>query len=504
MDNNDMNKNIAMDGENGLNNIKEGDSAAENAAPVEEVNVSARPVYGAAAQKPEYKNGYNAYPSYGYNSQVPPATTPKYEQYTASTADGYSYTYNQPVTPAKKKKEKKKGSLGGGVIALLLVAVFILGAGGAVAGNYLYKRFIGGGSGNTVIYQNVSSDDSAVGVDSTGAKSSDDTTQSVVNKTSASVVEITTSSVQTGSFFGDYVTTGAGSGVIISKDGYIATNNHVIDGASDIKVTLKSGKEYKAELIGTDEKTDIAVLKIDADNLSPAVYGDSTKLAVGETIVVIGNPLGELGGSVSQGIISAKDREITVENEVMTLLQIDAAVNPGNSGGALFNLNGELVGIVNAKYSSEEVEGLGFAIPVNTAKSTIEDLIKYGYVKGRAMSGINAVEISDMQTALSYGVSELGVYVYSVNDGSGAKKAGIKSGDRIVSIDGKDITTTAELSKAIDSHSVGDKVKFVISRGGKEIEAEVTLAEYKPDASAKNKTQQKTTSSGNSIYDYIF
>ncbi|MBQ3431163.1 MAG: trypsin-like peptidase domain-containing protein [Clostridia bacterium] len=369
--------------------------------------------------------------------------------------------------------QKKKGN--GGKIALVLIAVFVLALAGGFLGAKLTKA---GGTGDAVIYQ--SDTKTSTDTDSTGAAKKTNTVESVAATTAASVVEVKTSYVQKGSFFGDYVTSGAGSGVVISKDGYIVTNNHVIDKAEEITVTLKSGKEYKAKLVGTDDKTDIAVLKIEATDLTPATFGDSGAVAVGEQIVVIGNPLGSLGGSVTTGIISATDREIEVENMTMTLLQVDAAVNPGNSGGALFNLNGELVGVVNAKYSSEEVEGLGFAIPINTAKATIEDIIEYGYVKGRAQLGITAVEISDLQTAISAGVTELGVYVYNVNDGSGADKAGLKAGDRLVKIDDTEINSYAVLSKILSKHSVGDSVSVTYSRNGKQSTVDVKLIEYKP------------------------
>ena len=369
--------------------------------------------------------------------------------------------------------QKKKGN--GGKIALVLIAVFVLALAGGFLGAKLTKA---GGTGDAVIYQ--SDTKTSTDTDSTGTAKKTNTVESVAATTAASVVEVKTSYVQKGSFFGDYVTSGAGSGVVISKDGYIVTNNHVIDKAEEITVTLKSGKEYKAKLVGTDDKTDIAVLKIEATDLSPATFGDSGAVAVGEQIVVIGNPLGSLGGSVTTGIISATDREIEVENMTMTLLQVDAAVNPGNSGGALFNLNGELVGVVNAKYSSEEVEGLGFAIPINTAKATIEDIIEYGYVKGRAQLGITAVEINDLQTAISAGVTELGVYVYNVNDGSGADKAGLKAGDRLVKIDDTEINSYAVLSKILSKHSVGDTVSVTYSRNGKQSTVDVKLIEYKP------------------------
>ena len=425
---------------------------------------------------PAGAGGQSAYsspaPSYSWNTGAYQNTSYNQGQYRVNPVQ-------QPV-PAKPKKKS-----GAGKIAIVLIAAFIISIVGGAIGSSLSKS-VSGSTGNAVIYQ--SDTKTSKDTDSTGSSKSSNTVESVAANTAASVVEVKTSTIQRGTFFGDYVTSGAGSGVIISEDGYIVTNNHVIEDANEITVTLKSGKDYKATLVGTDEKTDIAVLKIDAKDLTPATFGDSTSVAVGEQIVVIGNPLGSLGGSVTTGIISATGREIEIENMTMTLLQIDAAVNPGNSGGALFNLNGELIGVVNAKYSSEEVEGLGFAIPINTAKKTIEDIIAYGYVKGRAQLGITAVEINDLQTALSAGVSELGVYVYSVNDGSGADKAGLKAGDRIVKIDNKEVDSYSTLSKILDSHSVGDTVKLTYSRSGVQQEVSVKLVEYKPTSNNNTKS----------------
>ncbi len=205
----------------------------------------------------------------------------------------------------------------------------------------------------------------------------------IASMNSDSVVEITISATATNVLLGKYTTTGSGSGVIISSDGYILTNNHVVESAKDINIRLHDGTEYVAKVIGTDSKTDIAVLKVDATNLKPVTIGDSDKLVVGETAVVIGNPLGELGGTVTNGIISALEREITLDGSKMNLIQTNAAINPGNSGGGLFNSKGELVGIVVAKSSGLDIEGLGFAIPINDVKDVISDILNLGYVSGR-------------------------------------------------------------------------------------------------------------------------
>lgn len=291
-----------------------------------------------------------------------------------------------------------------------------------------------------------------------------------------SVVEIQTETVTTSSYFGQYVSSGAGSGVIYSSDGYIITNNHVIDGATNITVIMNNGTKYTAELIGNDDKTDLAILKIDATGLQAAKFGDSNSLVVGEQVIAIGNPLGELGGSVSEGIISAKDREIQIDNKTMTLLQTTAAVNPGNSGGGLFNLKGELIGIVNAKSSGSDIEGLGFAIPISAAQEVINDLINYGYVTGRPQLGIAGYEISDYYSAMRYGVNQLGIYVAEVTTNNGLQK-----GDLIVQVDDTMITSWSTLSNLLDSHKIGDTLELVIYRNGKQQTVKVTLTEYKPN-----------------------
>ena len=300
----------------------------------------------------------------------------------------------------------------------------------------------------------------------------------VAAKTVDTVVEIRTDYVVEGSFMQQYISQGAGSGVIITENGYIATNNHVIDEATKITVILRNGEEYDAALVGTDEKTDLAVVKIEKTGLPVATIGNSDKLEVAEAVLAIGNPLGELGGSVSNGIISALSRKIMVENQEMTLLQTTAAVNPGNSGGGLFNMSGELIGIVNAKSSGEDIEGIGFAIPSNIAKPVIEDIIKFGYVKGRVLLGVTTIDILDKNTAMQYRVDRLGVYVYSVGKGSDAEKAGLKSGDLLLSLDGVEIENQDQFSSLIQNHSVGDTISITVYRQGKDVTLSVTLTEY--------------------------
>jgi len=296
-----------------------------------------------------------------------------------------------------------------------------------------------------------------------------------------SVVEITTETVTTDSWMQQYVTNGAGSGVIMTQDGYIITNNHVIDGANKITVRLKNGTTYAASLIGTDSKSDVALLKINATGLTPAVFGDSDSLKLGDTAIAIGNPLGQLGGTVTEGIISALDRELVIDGKAMALLQTDAAINPGNSGGGLFNDKGELVGIVVAKSSGSDVEGLGFAIPVSTAKTVADQLKQYGYVKGRIDTGMSFIDLTSAQKALMYGVSRLGVYVQSVESGSNAAKAGFKAGDMIAQVGNTKITGEAALTQTLDQYKVGDTVSITVVRSGYSGTLSLKLAEYTPD-----------------------
>ena len=293
-----------------------------------------------------------------------------------------------------------------------------------------------------------------------------------------SVVEITTETVQTSAWMGQYVSTGAGSGVIIDASGLIVTNNHVIAGASNVTVRLTDGSEYEAKLVGTDEAGDLAVIKINPGDkeLTVATFGCSADLEVGEDVIALGNPLGSLGGTLTTGIISAKERTLTIDGEEMVLLQTNAAINPGNSGGGLFNMAGQLIGIVNAKAAGEDVEGLGFAIPSDVAHTIITDLITYGYVKDH---GLIILEVTTQNLASAYrryGITSTGIIIleskYSTE---------LHYGDRIITIDGREVESYNALNTAMKSYSVGDTVVIGIVRNNKVIEVELTLHEKVPD-----------------------
>ncbi len=296
-----------------------------------------------------------------------------------------------------------------------------------------------------------------------------------------SVVEITTEIVQTSIWMGQYISEGAGSGVIIDGRGFIVTNHHVIEGADNVIVRLTDGSEYSATLVGTDVSADLAVIKIDpADKeLCVAPIGCSADLVVGEDVVAIGNPLGSLGGTLTTGIISATERNITVNGEEMVLLQTNAAINPGNSGGGLFNMAGQLVGVVNAKASGEDIEGLGFAIPVDFAHRVIEDLINFGYVRGVVDHGLILLDVTSQNLPAAYrkyGITTTGVIVIDVGDTS------LKFGDRIISINGEAVNSSGYVDLICKRFSVGDTVTVSVARGSEVVEVELTLVERVPDS----------------------
>ena len=363
------------------------------------------------------------------------------------------------VTEPKKKKGGWLKKLGIGML------VFLLGGAGGFAGTKLALKNVN--TEPTVIYQSTPTQVVYTTSESGAASVSD-----VYDMTADTVVEITTEKVVTGYWMNSYVTQGAGSGVIISSDGYILTCNHVIDGAKSITVITTDGSSYEASVVGTDAENDIAVLKINATNLQSAVLGDSDSVRVGEQIVAIGNPLGELGGSTTTGIVSAKSRNVTIEGTEMNVMQIDAAVNPGNSGGALFNMYGELIGIVNAKEVDEDVEGIGFAIPINNVKSIISDLVTKGYVSGKRTIGIKYADISSPRYAEYYGLDrdvDPGIYIVEVMEGSLAEELGIQAGDRIVSINGLEVNELDIVGTVYSNASIGDLITFVFERDGSEI-----------------------------------
>ena len=401
----------------------------------------------------------------------------------SETSTGNGGTTPPPAGPepqaAASKPPKKRRKHSGGRIARSAAAL-VLAAAMGFAGGFVGARV--GNAGNKVVIQQVERTDSSA-ASGTAVSSSGMTTSQVSEMVSPSVVVITTEQVvySQWSWYGqNQVESGAGSGVIISSDGYILTCAHVVSGASQITVTI-GDTDYTATVVGEDDTSDVAVLKIDATGLTPATVGDSDSLSVGDSVLAVGNPLGELGGTVTSGIVSALNRSVTIQGtsstNTMSLIQMDASVSPGNSGGGLFNMNGELIGLVNAKSSSSDAEGLGFAIPINDAIQVAQDLLENGYVSGRPYMGITYIAVTDAQTAAQLNVNAYGVYVVDVVQGGPADKAGLKVGDRIVSIDGTEIAQKDDLGTLMQQHTAGDTLSITVARDGQMQTVSLTLGE---------------------------
>ena len=438
-------------------------------------------------------NAYDNYQSNGYTAQNQQSQN-VYNSQPYGTAPNHSANAKPPKAK-KPKKQRKPISRGGIAIALAVTMVFSCGLG--FGGGYFANKVNTSTSGSLNITKTSNSGTTTTASSTSTANS----TSEIVKKTADSVVEISTESVVTGSFAQQYVQQGAGSGVIISQDGYILTNNHVINGANSVKVRLRDSTEYDATIIGSDSDNDIALLKVSATGLSPATFGDSNSLAVGDYVVAIGNPLGELGGTVTDGIISALARKVTIEDTQMTLLQTNAQVNPGNSGGGLFNANGELVGIVNAKQSATEVEGIAFAIPINNVLDILSDLKEYGSVTGKVDLGIDFTDITSDETAFYYGVNQTGCYVLSVDSGSNAEKAGVTRGDLVTKVNDTDVSSSSDITTALEKAEVGDTVTFTVSRRGTSKTISFVLEEYIPAVSNSqitNGSQKSTTPTSDS------
>ncbi|MBS5344713.1 MAG: trypsin-like peptidase domain-containing protein [Clostridium sp.] len=304
------------------------------------------------------------------------------------------------------------------------------------------------------------------------------TTEEVAQKVIPSVVCIQAYS-NTNGYFGTSSESGEGSGIIASSDGYIITNAHVIEGASALKVILSNGTSYEAKIVGSDTATDLALIKIDATDLQAAEFGSSEDLQVGEQVIAIGNPGGiQFNSSVTVGYVSAVNRSITYNGYDMECIQTDAAINPGNSGGALVNMYGQIIGINSAKITATGYEGLGFAIPIDTAQPIINNLKQYGYVKDRAMLGITGQYI-DATTARFYGLTQ-GYSIVKLN--SNVSDAGLQKGDIITKIDGNNISSETTVQNVIAKKKPGDTVELEVYRPttGESITATVTLTEYSP------------------------
>ncbi len=407
----------------------------------------------------------------------------------------YSYVFsNGEHIGADPKADARCAPSGGGggrgsmtILAMLLAVSLCFGAGfgGSYLGNLLFAESEAATSGTEELF--VDDPDSVIDkttpIESVYGSAGEDVfaVSQVVRMVQDAVVVIR---VQTAASFGSSASQSSGSGVVISSDGYVLTCNHVVESATSVQVTLNSGEVYDAALVGSDAASDLAVLKISPEKaLSYVEQGCSGDLVVGERVVAIGNPLGTLGGTVTDGIVSATERSVQMsDGSDMTLIQTNAAINSGNSGGGLFNLKGQLIGIVNAKYSASGVEGLAFAIPIDSAYPVQKDLIQYGYVRGVVDDGLTMVEVTAADLYYyrnyyySYGITEPGIYI----TGS-AYSNEIQSLDRLIAVGETAIETEADFDAALAEKQVGDTVTLTLLRNGKTVKVELTLEEYVPE-----------------------
>jgi serine protease Do len=454
-----------------------------------------------------------------YNNPAGGQTTPTGNGGSGNNG-GYSYVnyYSDPNGGDPNKKPKKKHT---GLKVAAFVLAMVLVSGGSI-GVYEGIRSSNADNSSSIVASNDSSAAESSTGDSSSSKKSDSSQSwiqlastngsmsvaDIVKKVTPSVVGVqSTFSSSNGSnnnpmngyggFFGygsqgnngSQGMTGVGTGIIMSKDGYIVTNAHVIyddeygyGEASSVQIQMSDEETtYDARIVAYDKEADIAVLKIDADNLTPAEFGDSSSCEVGETVVAIGNPLGlQFQNTVTCGIISALDRKVTINDNTMTLIQTDTAINNGNSGGPLINSSGQVIGINSAKMSSTysgeaTVEGIGFAIPMSEAKSIVDDLINYGYVTGRPQLGISCQDVTEA-VSQAYNIP-VGAYIFSVTAGGAADQAGLQPGDVITGIQDQTISTTEELNAVKNQYKAGDTITLTYVRAGETKKVDVTLAE---------------------------
>ena len=476
--------------ENDQVNVPEETTGYEPEIPAEEPEA---PEYEVPKEEPSYNEPPRQEPQYGQNQSNP-----------------YAHYYTNPPEPPRKKKNRVLP------IVLGMIAVLIIGCAAGGIGIYAYM----GGfseqeteslSEETVEESVVSEAEELPPIETedafntttiditTNSTSNELTPQDVFEHYVNAVVAISNEATVTNIFGQVSATASSGSGMIISSDGYILTNNHVVDGAEHLTVTMTSGEEYEAEIIGRDADNDVALIKIEATELPTVSIGDSGDIQVGEQVCAIGNPLGELTNTLTVGYISALDREINEDETPINMFQTDCAINSGNSGGPIFDMNGNVVGITTAKYSAYSssgaaIEGIGFCIPINDAMDIVADLLEYGYVRGRASLGIQCQAIPS--TVTQYYNFPTGIYVNVVEEGSAAEAAGLKEADIITAMDGIEVSSVSDLKGILRDHTAGDEATLTVFRSEvmETLEIKIILDEKvsTPPAEAEEPAQEET------------
>ena len=469
--------------------------------------------------QPEPEESTTAYHGAGVGQKESPFASSPY--YSASEArqqprSAPEYHYDPP-----KKTRKPMGKNGKRVLAALLSLSLLGGSCGITAGliNARWEREVEALESSIDALENRLEQVAAIGtgtsVSGTPVSADGLTPGQVYAMNVASVVSIGNyATVTTGGFFGPDTSSeqmvSSGSGFILTEDGYVVTNYHVVEGSERLSVTTYAGDEYDAQLIGHDEINDVALLKVEATGLNAVDVGSSDDLIVGDQVVAIGNPLGELTSTQTVGYISGKDRSVTTDGSIINMLQTDAAINSGNSGGPLFNMKGQVVGITTAKYSGSSasgasIEGIGFAIPIDDVLGMIEDLRDFGYLKNQAYLGV-MVRDMDSSTAAGYNLP-LGAYVTSVTEGSAAEKAGVMPQDILIAVGEYEISSRAELTVALRRFSAGDTTTITVFRSGQEIELTITFDEKPQEDTTPVETQPGEMPENGSYeewYNYFF
>ena len=431
---------------------------------------------------------------------------------------GYTFQPQTQPKPKAKKEKAKPGSFGRRLLALAVVAALIAAGCGITAAAVNSRWETRARSQEealdalraqlTELQQQLDTAGSSgpVSVVTTG----DTLSPAQVYEQNVSSVVAISSSVISSSIFGESTGTSTGSGFILTRDGYIVTNHHVIANSSKVFVITNEGQEYPATVVGSDSSNDIAVLKVDAQDLPAARLGSSSELIIGDMVVAIGNPLGDLTSTQTVGYVSGKNREVTTDNTIINMIQTDAAINPGNSGGPLFNMKGEVVGITTAKYSGTtssgaSIEGIGFAIPIDDVLSMITDLMDYGYVTG-AYLGVT-VQNMDPASASLYGLP-MGAYVIEVVEGASAHRAGIQPKDIIIAVGEHKVESITSLTRSLRNFKAGDVSTITVVRGGNTLELEITFDErpvgFDGTVPAESQPQMPNEGDYEEWYDYFF
>lgn len=475
----------------------------ETAQQVSEELVSEEP----AAEEPENPGVYH---NAGAGRKESPYADSPYVTYHESQertqpagdwAEAYNH-FEEPERPKKPKapkapKQKKSGGAGRVVAAALVCAVIGSVGGGVLTAHLVDRKWEKTTAEMQSSFQsqidalqgknssvNMSADGNGVSV--SPVSNADALTPSQVYAQNVeSVVAITNHGVTNGAW-GQQSFTGSGSGFILTADGYVLTNHHVIDGAQSITVTMSDGTEYAAELVGSDSISDVALLKVEAENLPAVTIGNSDDLNVGDQVAAIGNPLGELTSTQTVGYVSAKDRSVNTDGTIINMLQTDAAINSGNSGGPLFNMQGQVIGITTAKYSGStssgaSIEGIGFAIPINDVMDLVNDLMEYGYITGQAYLGVTInMQDLDATTAAAYGLP-VGARVDTVTEGSCAQKAGLQAGDIITALGDQEVSGYSDLVYALRNFKAGETTSVSVFRSGQQLTLTITFDEKTAD-----------------------